>query len=673
MVKMIQYIFKSIIKIFYFSIFSLFIISFLNSSDLADYSKIDKLYVNENFNMIIIFNQDAYKIKEIFLIVSYLGEEEKFKMSFDGKIGSISIDSTKLKKKEFYYFFEIVTKDNRTFYYPENIEERMKNIVTFIKENKEKKEEVLLLLPQDERRLDIENFIFSIYLKDGTQNIRIILDGEDVSEKCIIGKNIISYAPEKIFKPSRYRFDVIKEQVLLKTYHFQITRKKYFKKLFNGDISIDGKMDIDENKIIGSSFLLLYGNLKDFYYRFESFNILYPFDKKLQRFVLFLNYDDLDIKLGKINLFNDFLFYRYLSLDGFGIYYNDGNLRIENVLGNFSEKKYFIDNFKFEKKVNFYLFNTALLFFKDDISKYLNLNFGNFISIFGKRLNAGYQLSSKFFNLDNFTKNTLYDFKSFSQIFKTDIDIKYLSSTLKILKISSDFNSPFKEPYNKIEFKNSLHFSNKISLTGSYIGESVENGWNIFQEDKQISRFFKFLFLFNVSNMPGIFFDITKGIFDCDSLKILKISTGFFYQTYFEEKKIFYNLQLSQTNYDFLIEKRLLTDFEINIKFLLKKFLKTGFVYRSSILEYELEKVLNEKYGFNFEMLKLLKFFELNLSQYIFIKKDFDGLKKRDLIFSPEFSFSANLFEFKLIPEIIFNTLENRLNIFASSKISFSF
>ncbi len=673
MIKMIQYIFKFIIKIFYIFIFSLFIISFLNSSDLANHSKIDKLYENENFNMIIIFNKDAYKIKEIFLIVSYFDEEEKFKMSFDGKIGSISIDSKKLKKKEFYYFFEVVTKDNRTFYYPENIEERMKNIVSFIKENKEKKEGIIILLPQDENRLDVENFIFSIYLKEGTKDVRIMVDGEDVTEKCIIGKNIVSYAPEKIFKPARYRFDVIKEQVLLKTYHFQITRKRYFKKLFNGNLSTDWKIDLKENKIIGLSFLLLYGNLKNFYYRFEIFNTLYPFDKKLQKFILFLNYDDLDMKFGKINLFNDFLFYRYLPLDGVGIFYNNGNLRIENILGNFFEKRYLIDNFSFEKIFNFYLFNTSLLFLKDDTSKYLNLNFGNFISIFGKRLNMDYRLSSKFFNLGNLTKNTMYDLGSFSQIFKTDIDFKYLSSTLNILKISSNFNSPFKMPYNKMEFKNSLHFSNEISLTGDYISEGFENGFKIFQVNKQRSHFFKFLFLFNITNIPGIYFDIARGIFDYDSLKILKISTGFFYQTHIEENKIFYNLQLTQTNYDLFFEKRLLTDCQIDIKFLLKKLFKAGFVYSSSILEYEMEKVLNEKYGCNFEILKFLNFFKLNLSQYIFIKKEFDGLKKRDLIFLPEFSFSVNLFEFKLIPEIIFNTFENRLNFFASSKISFYF
>ncbi|MDD3804174.1 MAG: hypothetical protein PHW02_07320 [bacterium] len=252
-----------------FAILSLSALLLFSQEIKTTYAVIDELYENENFSMVLKINEGAFMVKEVYLILTDSDlKEKRFKMDLSDKIASVSVDSKLLPEKDFTYFFEVARKDNEIVLFPKLLSERFKNKVIRKKQEIFKKTEAILLSPADETNLIPKDFLFAVYIDGKAKNINLIVDGEDVTDKCIVGKNLLTYNPGRIFQPRKYRFDVINDGALLQTYYFNFASSGFLKSLFRGSISIYSKYDgRNSSSPLASALLSFYGGVSSFEYK----------------------------------------------------------------------------------------------------------------------------------------------------------------------------------------------------------------------------------------------------------------------------------------------------------------------------------------------------------------------------------------------------------------------
>jgi len=662
-IKMIHYISisknRKILSTFLLLIFSLKIFSAFK----VDYSKIDELYENENLTIFFIVKDDPYKIKDVNIIISDFEKDKKFRMDFDGKKAFVSLPFDSLPEKGFYYYFEIITKDNSFEYIPEKVEERIKNIVKFIKEGKKAKKDIILLLPENEKNIPLDRFVFSVYIPSGTKNVKLVMDGEDITAKCLIGEKILSYAPEKFLKPSRYRFDIIKDQKLLKTYYLNISKKDFFEDFCNGFIDYNGRYETGSNTNFFNSYSIsFYGNLNRFFYKFSIYNNIFSNKNFLndQKLYLHFNFAKFDLNIFDLFFYDDFSYYKLLPLKGINFSFKDSLGSFSNISGKISGENILLSRTFFYKKIRLYDFKFENVLYKDSVL-WVNFKLKNGLNIFENRLKFSYTLSSPFFSKKMDSINFFYDFKNYSNKFETDIDLKKYYANFYIVKKSVSKTPFFYDKYDKIYLKNIFLIKNDLIITGDLTLENKNEKNYIFRFEGS-NIFDNINLLYKKNDLPNIYFSISNIFYPKDNSgsknSIFKVSTGTSYRTFVNDFDFYGKFFIEQTNYKFSqYDKKLLTGYDLLFSLLYKSFIKTSLTLKSLIDEGGIERIIFEKYGFGFELLNLPKNFTTGFLTQFLLKQDFSGFKKMDLILTPEIKFRLKNIDFNFYPSLLFNLL----------------
>lgn len=607
----------------------------------ADYSKIDELYDRENFTIFLIFKEDPYKVKEIFIVLSDFDVEKRFRMQFDQNRAFVSIPFDSLPQKDFYYYFEFLTKDNRLEHLPEIIQERMKNLVKFIKEKKLKKE-IILLLPEGERKIDPDNFTFSVYIPDGTKDVKIVMDGEDITEKCVIGEKILTYAPEKFLKPSKYRIDVVKEGKLVKTYYFNISSKDFILNLFNGEILYNSRYEPGNSKNFFNSYsFYFYGNVSNFLYNVNINNNFYLQKNFWNNFKIniHLNFRKFNFNFLDLYYYDNFSDFGFIHLKGFSFSYKDPLFYLSNITGKLRDIERYFSSFTFERKLKFYGLNFENLMLKDSLF-YLNFKLNNNIYVYNKRIKLFYNISSPFVSWGNGSLNDLKELKNFSQKFGSEIDLKKYYTLFYITNISQYIQDFSHTNYTKFFFKNQIFITEDLVLMGDFTVKNHDQNRVFFINSLGNDIFTNLNLIYSNKSFPYLFFSITNNIFsneNNDKNLILKTTTGTSYSTKFENYDLLGKFFINQTNYKFSEEdKKLLTEYDILFSTIYKSTLKTFISFKTLISEEEIERKIDEKYGLYLGYINSENVFSTGVFTQFFLKKDFGGLKKLCLSFSPD-------------------------------------
>lgn len=247
--------------------------SVLFSQDIrVDYAVIDELFEDENLSMVLRIYEGAFAVKEAKMVLAEIqsGEESFYKMEVSGNIASVSVDSKSLPKTDFYYYFEVTKKNNEVMLFPKIPSERLRNKVSLRKQEEYRKTEAVLLSPSAEGFMP-ENFLFAAYVNGKVSQLRLIVDGEDVTEKCIVGERMITYNPGRIFQPRKYRFDVINDGAILQTYYFDFASENLIGSFFGGRVSAYSGYDARLDKSLTGSLLLnLHGGISSFSYSLDA-------------------------------------------------------------------------------------------------------------------------------------------------------------------------------------------------------------------------------------------------------------------------------------------------------------------------------------------------------------------------------------------------------------------
>lgn len=665
-------------KFFLFFVFFLFWLKVFSEFK-VDYSKIDELYNMENFTIFLIIKEDLYRIKEIYIVLSDFYVEKKFKMKFDGNKVFVSIPFDSLPKNDFYYYFEIVTKDNRLEYIPEMLEDRIKNLVKFIRE-KEVKREIVLLLPESENRIDPDNFIFSIYISDGTKNVKLIMDGDDITEKCFIGDKILSYAPEKFLKPSKYRIDVVKDGKLIKTFYFNISNKDFVGNLLNGEIDYFTRYEINSVKNFFNSYsICFYGNINKFSYTFTTYNNVYSGENfwKKNKYAIHFNLDKVNLNLLNLYYYDSFSNYSFIPLTGFSFYYNDSLTCISNLFGKIADEKSFLSSFNFDKKFRFYNFRFENVVFKDSLL-YLNLKFNNNLYIL-KKTRLFYNFSSPFVLMSQDSLKIFKNFTSFSQKVGSEIDLKKYYALLYIIKLSYQKPQLFYSNYTKFYFKNLFFITNDFVLVADVNIKDNEQK-NIFFFNKSNNDVFTNLnFIFSNKNLPSLFFSISNNIFTYNNFNsnknfLFKTAFGTYYNTKFYNFDIFWKFIMNQSNYKFSEEdKKLSTEYDYLFSTIYKSIFKVSLSFKTLINDDEINRVIYEYYKFYFGFMNNSNNFSTGFLTQIVFKKDFEVYKKIYLLCSPDIKLRFNFVNMNFYPVFFIDIVNRRsyVGLYLNSSIRF--
>jgi hypothetical protein len=304
----------------------------------VSYSMIDELYQDENFSMIVKISGGYFTVKEIYLVTSSLQgtDEKRFKMEVENKTASISVPFTMVPKQDFYYYFEIVRKDNEILYFPKLPLERVKNKVIHKKEEKYKPVASVLLSPLSDVNLTPEDFLFAVYIDGKAGELKLIVDGEDVTDKCIAGEKILTYNPGRIFQPRKYRFDVIHNGILLQTYYFNFASSGFIKSLFKGALySLCSYDKFEDSAFLGDARLHLFGGVSSFYYDADisAGNMLEGGKNYIERYSISLGLNRQRINAGMISLCRKNAFLMENSITGVSFSSNAGSFGFNFAYG----------------------------------------------------------------------------------------------------------------------------------------------------------------------------------------------------------------------------------------------------------------------------------------------------------------------------------------------------
>ena len=453
-------------------IFTLFLGLLLFAQDIKiSYSIIDELYPNENFNMIVKVSDGKIAIKEIYLItVTMQGSEEKrIKMDYSDKTASISLPFPMVSKTDFYYYFEIIKKDNEILYFPLLPSERIKNKVTHKKEQMYVPTKPVLLSPLTGSNLTPENFLFVVYVDGKSGELNLIVDGEDVTEKCIVGDKILTYNPGRIFQLRKYRFDIIQNGVLLQTYYFNFASEGFVRSLLNGTIFTDiSYHKTDSNLYMGNIGLNLFGGLSLFYYklRITLGNSMINSKNYVEKYNITLALERQKIDLGVISLSEENPFVSKNSIIGGALSSNIGYFGMKLLYGNLNDNLINGDRFH-NKEAGGVLFNFKNKYFLSEVGVYRFCDIGDsvldayksddiilyhreLVKVFNERLVLDYiggvvsskqALYNKSFNMfEDIDSTFLQDiFSSYSQNVKASILSKRLNMIFEFEEISNSF------------------------------------------------------------------------------------------------------------------------------------------------------------------------------------------------------------------------------------------
>ncbi|MGE3063532.1 MAG: hypothetical protein AB7T10_07870 [bacterium] len=312
---------------------------------------IDELYEEENFSMVLKINEGYFSVKEIFLVISesQSDKEQRYEMEMNDKTASVSVPFNILPKSDFYYYFEVTRKDNELFIFPKLPADRLKNKVTRKKEDVYKKNDAILLSPSSETNLTAEDFLFAVYIEGKAGELNLIVDGEDVTEKCMVGKKLLTYNPGRIFQPRRYRFDVINDGILLKTYYFNFASSALFKSLFNGKLSAySGYESRIDSYYRGSLLLSLYGGLSSFYYKLNAVlgNTSEKSKNMLEDYYAAVGFYSQSVEAGIIKPFCENCFDNGIPYLGVKASASIWNLRFSFGIGSLNDKIYALNSEK---------------------------------------------------------------------------------------------------------------------------------------------------------------------------------------------------------------------------------------------------------------------------------------------------------------------------------------
>ncbi|MEJ5307745.1 MAG: hypothetical protein WHT27_05555 [candidate division WOR-3 bacterium] len=647
---------------------------------MADYSKIDELYDGENFTIFLIFKEDPYRIRELYIVLSDFNVEKRFRMQFDGNRTFVSIPFDSLPQKDFYYYFEILTKDNKLEYLPELIQERTKNIVKFVKEKK-LKSEIILLLPESGKKIDPDNFIFSVYIPDGTKDVKIVMDGENITEKCLIGEKILTYAPEKLLKPSRYRIDLAKEEKLVKTYYFNISNKDFFKNLFNGEMSYNFRYEPNIlNNFFNSYSIYFYGNVSNFSYNFSIYNNVYSGENfwSENKMGFRLNFKKVTLNLLDLYYYDSFSNYGHIPLKGFSFYYRDSLISISNITGKLTYTEKFFSSFTFDRRLNLYGFNLENVLLKDSLF-YINFKLNNNFHLYSKKVKLFYNISSPYVILSDDSLSNFRNFENFSQKFGSEIDLKKYYALIYITKISHYDHYFFYNNYTRFLLKNQIFITKDLVLAGDLVVKDDDQNKIFFLDSEHNDIFTNLNFIYSNKNLPHLFFSITNNIFSSgdfenDKNHIFKTGTGTYYATKLNLLDLSGKFFITQTNYKFSEKKKnLSTEFDFLFSSIYKSIFRTSMSFRALITEEEIERIIDEKYGLYLGYIGSADKFSLGLLIQIFLKKDFDGLKKMCLSFTPDFKLKFKFVNLSFYPCFYLDVLSDIYygSVSLNSSISF--
>ncbi|MDI6700592.1 MAG: hypothetical protein QME48_05100 [bacterium] len=651
-------------------ILSTFLIFILSLKVLAafkvDYSKIDELYENENFTIFLIIKEEPYRIEDINIVISDFEKDKKFRMDFDGKKAFVTLPYDSLPEKDFYYYFEIITKDKSFEYIPQKVEERIKNIVKFIKDKRENKKDIILILPENEKSVDLKKFVFSVYIPSGTKNVKIFMDGEEITSKCLMGEKILSYAPEKFLKPSRYRFDIIKDQKLLKTYYFNISNRDFLGNLFNGTIDYNGRYEKRSNSNFFNSYSIsFYGNIGRFFYNFSTYNNFFFSENLLknQKLYLHFNYVKFDLNIFDLLFYDDLSYYKIIPIKGVNFSFRDSSGSFSNISGEIKGKNISLSRTSFYKKINFYDLKLENLLYRDSIF-YINFKSSNTLNFFDRKLKFSYSVSSPFFSQPATNINIFYNFRNYTNKFETSIDLKKYSSNFYILKKTLSETPFFYDRYDRIYLKNNFLIKNDLIVTGDLTFENKDQNNHLFKF-KGSNVFCNINFLYKKKDLPYLYFKIYTISYpqesSTDKNSIFKLSIGTSYGTVLNDFDFYGKFFVEQTNYKFFEgEKKLSTGYNLFVSLIYRSFTKTSFTLNSLIDEGEIERIIFERYGFSFEFINIPKNFTTGLLTHFLLKQDFSGFKKVDLILTPEIKFNFKNVGFSFYPAFLFNFLTTK-------------
>ncbi|MEO0234275.1 MAG: hypothetical protein ABIN11_04225 [candidate division WOR-3 bacterium] len=665
------------IKKFFLIVIFVFLCLKISSGFVADYSKIDELYKGENFTIFLIFKEDPYRIKEIYIILSDFNVEKRFKMNFDGNKAFVSILFDSLPKKDFYYYFEILTKDNNLEYLPEMIQERTNNMVKFVKE-KELKKEIILLLPENERKIDPDNFTFSVYIPEGTKDVKIVMDGEDITKKCLIGEKILTYAPEKLLKPSRYRIDLVKEGKLAKTYYFNISNKDFFKNLFNGEMSYNFRYEPNIlNNFFNSYLIYFYGNVSNFLYNFKIQNSIFWGENfwNKNKINIHLNFKKVNLNLLDLYYYDSFSNYGLIPLKGFSFSYQDSLTCLSNIIGEIMDSKKIFSSITFDKKFKFYGFGFENMVLKDSLF-YINFKLKNNLYL-NKKGKLFFNISSPFVFLGNDFFNGIVNLNKFSHKVGIEIDLKKYYALTYLMTISHYDPNLFYHDYIRFLFKNQIFITKDLVLAGDLVVKNDEQNKILFFNSTRNDLFTNLNLIYSNKNLPSLFFSITNNIFSRENFEnnknfILKITTGTFYDTKLNEFDLSGKFFINQTNYKFSEEeKNLSTEYNFLFSSTYKNTFRTSASFKTLITDEKIERIIDEKYGLYFGYLSSKNRFSMGLFTQIFLKKDFGGLKKMCLSFSPDLRLKFKFISLNFYPcfhlDLLTNSYYGSLSINSST------
>ncbi|MEO0288646.1 MAG: hypothetical protein ABIN39_03795 [candidate division WOR-3 bacterium] len=630
-----------------------------------DYSKIDELYKGENFTIFLIFKEDPYKIRETYIVLSDFNIEKKFKMNFEGNRAFISIPYDSLPQKDFYYYFEILTKDNRVEYLPEIIQERMKNIVRFIKE-KELKKEIILLLPENEGKIDPDNFVFSVYIPEGTKDVKIIMDGEDITKKCLTGEKILTYAPEKLLKPSKYRIDVVNEGKLVKTYHFNISNKDFFENLFNGEISYNCRYETNNLENFFNSYsAYLYGNVGNFLYSFNIHNNVYSgenfWDKN--KINILLNFKKVNLNLLDLYYYDSFSNYGLIPLKGFYFSYQDSLTRLSNITAKITDTEKIFYIMTFDKKLKFFGLGFENMVLKDSLF-HINFKLNNDLYL-NRKVKLFYNISSPFVLLEKDFSNGMRDLSKFSYKIGSEIDLKKYHALMYMMKISHYDHTFSYHDYNKIFFKNQIFVTEDLILTGDLVVKNDEQDKILFYNSIRNDLFTNLNIIYSNKNLPSLFFSISNNIFsnrnfENDKDFVFKTTTGTYYDTKLKEFDLLGKFFINQTNYKFSEEeKNLSTEYNFLFSSTYKSIFRTSMSLKTLITDEKIERIIDERYGLYIGYVDSENRFSMGLFTQIFLKQDSGVLKRMFLSFSPDLKLKFRFINLNFYPCLCLNLLSH--------------